>query len=364
MPAAAWLESDEEFEGIGAHPLNPRYDPVDEEDPQPPPASVGRALQSVHSFLAGVTATRLDGHDGSHYQWSAGTNLDVLASATWIIWWKATQSTSYTDPSFLPVWARRKSFALSLAYHWLSSTTDPHQQASHYLQVLGNPDQHDGCMLDAEEGGITADGCLAWCETVEAVTQRPASVYTGLYVSGGSIWKSDALRMSKYGPRPFHVAAYVAEDNLRTRLHQIGGDNYPWHAWQFSSNGPVPGITGRADMNRVDDRAIYNTACGIGTIPLPIPTPTGDNNMSTAVFSLEGGGGHYMWTPGTVPIPFDNPEDRDVILQSMGVTYDPNNVRPISQEMFDRLVNSVPTGGGGGAAGPTKVTSTVQSVLS
>lgn len=27
-----WLESDDEFEGVGAHADNPRYDPVDEED--------------------------------------------------------------------------------------------------------------------------------------------------------------------------------------------------------------------------------------------------------------------------------------------------------------------------------------------
>lgn len=26
----SWLEDDDEFEGVGAHPDNPRYDPVDE----------------------------------------------------------------------------------------------------------------------------------------------------------------------------------------------------------------------------------------------------------------------------------------------------------------------------------------------
>lgn len=314
-----------------------------------------------------VGSYRLDGHDGSHYQWTAGTNLDVLAANTWVLWWKATQSTSYTDPSFFPVWGRRNLFQLRLAYHWLSSTTDPQQQAAHYTQVIGGLGDGDGCMLDAEEGGITAQECLAWCEAVEAITRRPVSVYTGLYVAGGTIWKSDALRMSKYGPRAFHVAAYVAEDNLRARLAQIGGQNYPWHAWQWSSNGPVPGITGRADMNRVDDRGTYDLACNLGSTPVPTPTPQptpGDTNMSTAVFAVEGGGGHYMWTPGTAPIPFDNPEDRDVLLKSMGVIYDPGNVGSISQEMFNRLVDSVPKGGGGGLAQPTKVVSTVESTLS
>lgn len=33
--AAPWLEPDDEFEGVGAHRDNPRYDPADEE-PDPP----------------------------------------------------------------------------------------------------------------------------------------------------------------------------------------------------------------------------------------------------------------------------------------------------------------------------------------
>lgn len=31
IPAHAWLEADGEFEGVGAHRLNPRYAPVDED---------------------------------------------------------------------------------------------------------------------------------------------------------------------------------------------------------------------------------------------------------------------------------------------------------------------------------------------
>ena len=287
---APWLELDSEFEGVGAHRLNPRYDPVDEPSPQSKArlaalvvpkltlvAPVGPAARLVAPY-------RLDGHDGSHHQFDAGpVDLHVLADATWILWWKATQSTSYTDPTFGHVWGNRTLFRNRLAYHWLSSTTDPVQQANHYLQVVGKLGPGDGVMLDAEEGGITAAGCLAWCEAVEAVTHRPASVYTGLYVSGGTIWKSDALRQSKYGPRAFHVAAYVTEESLRARMISTGSQNYPWQAWQFSSNGPVPGITGRADMNRVDDKAAYDLATSL-TAPAPIPPnpnpPLGDDEMA------------------------------------------------------------------------------------
>lgn len=34
-----WLEDDDEFEGVGAHRDNPRYDPVDEDDGPPDDAA-------------------------------------------------------------------------------------------------------------------------------------------------------------------------------------------------------------------------------------------------------------------------------------------------------------------------------------
>lgn len=280
MPAT-WLEPDQEFEGVGAHRLNPRYDPVDEDDEEEPVGTRVRSLLEIprlKALRAAVGSYRLDGHDGSHHQFDAGpVDIPTLAAATWIIWWKATQSTQYADPTFRRMWDERRRFDYALAYHWLSSTTDPQQQAAHFLQVLNGLVAGDGVMLDAEEAGITADKCVAWCEAIEAVTKRPVSVYSGLYVSSGSIWKSDALRESKYGMRAFHVAAYVTEDNLKQRIISTGSQNYPFHAWQWSSNGPVPGITGRADMNRVEARSLYDLVCGVTTTQPPVPQPLGED---------------------------------------------------------------------------------------
>ena len=214
---------------------------------------------------------RLDGIDGSHYQPDAGpVDLGVVAAIPTFWWaWKATQSTSGRDPTFAAMWAKAAPlFAQRLAYHWLSSTTDPVAQADHFLSVW---DHTGGAMLDAEEAGITVAGALAWCERVEATTKRPCVVYSGLYVSGGTIWKSAALRTSAYGARPFIVAAYVSEANLAARLKATNSPDP--HAWQYSSNGPVPGITGRCDMDMIHDRAAFDLACGLAaTSPPPIET--------------------------------------------------------------------------------------------
>lgn len=219
---------------------------------------------------------RLDGIDGSHYQPDAGpVDLAAVAAIPTFWWaWKATQSTAYVDPTFAPMWADAKQrFAQRLAYHWLSSTRDPLPQAALYLKTVGPLQPGEGCMLDAEEGGITADACLDWCELVEATTRRPVVVYSGLYVAGGSIWKSPELRTSRFGPRPFIVAAYLSEAKLAERMISTGSQAFPYQAWQYSSNGPVPGIVGRCDMDMVLDRAAFDLACGITITPTPTPTP-------------------------------------------------------------------------------------------
>lgn len=230
------------------------------------------------TITAAELVHRLDGPDCSHWQSDAG-HLDLSvtrAVPTHFLGWKATQSTGYIDPSFNTFRgiASALKFNWVLPYHWLSSTTDPVAQADHYLAVVGTFRPCEGAMLDAEEAGITVEKCLAWLERVEAVTHRPSSVYTGIYVAGGSIWKDARIRSSKYGPRMMHLAAYVSSDNLVARLTKLGLIELPIDAWQWSSNGPVPGITGRCDMNAVFNLKGYDSI--VAPAPPPAPWPPFD----------------------------------------------------------------------------------------
>ena len=225
-------------------------------------------------------ARRFDGMDGSHWQEDAGP-VDMLAlfrasPGSWIAW-KATQSIAYVDPTF----ARKRQEAKAVGfrsrffYHWLSSTKDPLLQAQHYIRTIGSFEPGEGAMIDAEEAGITVEMCLTWLEGVEAFTKQPCDVYTGLYVAGGTIWRDPRIRMSKFGPRPMHLAAYVSVANLTARLTQLGVADLMVHAWQYSSDGPVPGITGRCDMNAINDVPAFLRACGLSPAPTepPVPTP-------------------------------------------------------------------------------------------
>jgi GH25 family lysozyme M1 (1,4-beta-N-acetylmuramidase) len=222
----------------------------------------------------GAAAARLDGADISHHQYDAGpVNLARTRADPPTTWFatKVTQSTSYLDPTAVAsrTAARTHGFRAAGLYHWLSSTTDATRQAAWFLASVGTLRSGEFAMLDAEEAGITAAMCLAWCETVEAVTKRPAAVYTGAFVTGGTIWQSSGLRHSRYGARPFILAAYTTEAKAKALP---GVAAYPWSSWQYSSSGPVPGITGRCDMNRVDNWAAYDMASGAST-PVPIPAP-------------------------------------------------------------------------------------------
>lgn len=293
---APWLEPHDRFEGVGAHELNPRYDHVDGGGFDEALTVSRRTVPALVRAQRRLTLTRplvrllglapqLDGMDGAHYQFDHGKpDLRVMRDAgLWWIGWKASQSTGYVDPTFAQIRREWGEFENRLPYHWLSSTTDPVAQADWYLKQLNELRPGEAVMLDIEEAGDTVEKALAFFERTEEYTHRPGVGYSGIYVAGGSIWKSPELRMSKYGRRPFTVAAYVTEANLRARLaatHSPDPD-----AWQYSSNGPVPGIVGRCDMDMVFDKPAFQLACGNTATPIPDPQP--EDDMAYIVCNLE-----------------------------------------------------------------------------
>lgn len=249
---------------------------------------------------------RLDGFDGYHGQKEHGTDLTATrAAGLWWIGWKATQSTTYVDPTFAEIRQAWLDFEQRCPYHWLSSITDPTEQADHYLDTVGELVAGEGAMLDAEEMGISVAKCLAWFEYVEDHTHRPSICYSGIYVKdadtgiAGGIWNSPELRMSKYGPRLFIVAAYVTEANLRARMASLGSKAFD--GWQYSSDGPVPGVVGRCDMDQIDNRLAFDLACGVSAIPHPDsgpdPIPPEATDMALNYYVTDGANAKFIGVP-------------------------------------------------------------------
>jgi GH25 family lysozyme M1 (1,4-beta-N-acetylmuramidase) len=268
---AIWLESHDHFEGVGAHELNRRYDHCDDvqadfeafdRNMTPNPVDLPSLSRAQSLLSSAVTTGRLDGADTSHYQVTqGGMNLRAARQAG-LTWWahKVSQSVAYTDPTWPAVSASMLSqgFTHALGYHWLSSTTDPERQADWFLRVMGEAIYSVAAMGDCEEQLLFPEMCLAFYERIEAKSRKPCVHYTGAYVGGGRIFADERIRQSEYGPRPVILAAYVTRQRMLGLPHvrEMG-----IHGWQWSSNGPVPGVVGRCDMDEVLDPDAFTLAC-------------------------------------------------------------------------------------------------------
>lgn len=295
------LEPHDLFEGIGAHELNPRFDWIPEEhgdatdstqfdppdagivmDPVQTPA-LARAQGLLHpaNMLASTIPYRLDGGDTSHYQYTQGGGSMSIGAGMW--WWmhKAAQSTGYRDPTVNAAIIEmfRAGVEIPGTYLWGSSTTDPQKQAANWIGAV--PAEYRVRLVwmgDMEEGGLTVELVVAIYEAVEDTTHKPCSHYTGLFVSGGAMFLDDRIRFSKYGPRPIIVAAYVSRERFDGLITTVGkGKSYSAH--QYSSNGPVPNVVGRCDMNEVLDKQAFLVSLNGGHVTIPNPTPITGEDM-------------------------------------------------------------------------------------
>ena len=226
------------------------------------------AVSAFQGFAAAAVGDRgrRDGIDVSRYQKVVDWSAVAATGCTWAAT-KATQGTGWVDPTF-----GRNRAGMAVAgfrhrglYHWLSPVglalrasksarlASARKQADHYLTTIGRLKPGEFVLLDAEEEGITADMVVEWCRVVEAAQARDAAVYSGVYVAGGTIWRSAAVFNGK---RPRVLAAYTTE----ARARKLSGG---WHAWQWTGSGTIAGVTTLVDIDQVDDHAIFDRICGL-----------------------------------------------------------------------------------------------------
>lgn len=312
---------------------------------------------------------RGDGHDGAHYQMDAAP-VDLhalhLTPMEWLAW-KNTQSIKYKDPTYavIEAAAEREKFRWFLGYGWLSSTTDPFAQADNFLSNYGKKRTGKGAMIDAEEIGITVETTVQKATRIEAELKQPCTIYTGLYVAGGTIWRSEEVRNSDYGPRPMALAAYVSRDNLIARLIALGLLDLAIDVWQWTSNGilpdgrHLPGIVGRADIDTILTPAMMDLCCGYG-IAQPNPQPEEDD-MDHIVCNADAQDGtespvvgpgaplanKYLWDKdGLVPL-------SGADLKALGLTNAPDLGRALSNaDLAEIGYYEGPAGGSAAFEGP------------
>lgn len=194
---------------------------------------------------------RQRGIDASHHQGAIDWRA-VAGDGVAFAYLKATEGTSYTDPTFAGHRAAAQDHGIQVGgYHYFQLCSPGVEQAAHFASVLGtiSADSHLPPAVDLELAGscpapppraVLLAEVRAFLEQVEAATEREPVVY--LYPE----------LEDEYG--------FAAElGDYRQWVRSLGErPGRPWWIWQQTDAGSIAGVSGPVDVNvrwvRVGDR--------------------------------------------------------------------------------------------------------------
>lgn len=181
------------------------------------------------------------GIDASHHQGSIDWHR-VRNDGVEFAFLKATEARTYKDPNFQANLNGAKNAGLAVgAYHFARPSANTfEQEAMHFLAVVENADV-DFVALDYEDEHVTgskAEWAYSWLQIVEKKFDRLPYLYT--YIP---YWTAHGSKDSKFAKYPLWVAAY------RSSAPTPPAPWRDWAIWQYSSDGSVPGVSGRVDLN-------------------------------------------------------------------------------------------------------------------
>jgi lysozyme len=168
---------------------------------------------------------------------------DIKSSGIVGVIHKATQGTSYVDPTY----ASRKEAALAAgllwgAYHF-GEGGSPITQAEHFLEVV-QPEPTDVLVLDWEDyidSTMSLEEAERFVFHVGVATSRSPGLYSGqafltdaLVYSRSSILQNCWLMIARYS----------------SQMPEVPPLWPTWTMWQWCDNGVVPGVEGNCDRDK------------------------------------------------------------------------------------------------------------------
>ena len=257
-------------------------------------SAVRRAARPVVVLVAGLSALTAsaiayaDGIDISHYQGTVSWSKVDDAGITFAFM-KATEGTSYADPTLKTNWAgaERQGIYRS-AYHFARpGSGSAVAQARFFVSKAGTfQDRGDlPPVLDLETTGGLGPAALrswvsTWLSTVEDLTGRRPILYFSPYFWIDHLGNSTAF--TKY---PLWVAHYT------TGSPKVPGGWSSWTFWQRTDSGRVSGIGGNVDMNRFNGTSAQLAALARssgGTTAAPPAGPTVPTGAATTLTMAPG----------------------------------------------------------------------------
>jgi lysozyme len=205
----------------------------------------GAGVEEVEEGLSVCAkGTVTPGVDVSHYD---GTIDWAMAKASGIAFafMKATESTSFVDPTFATNWKDAGAQGIIRGpYHFFRASVDGVQQADYFLQNAGSPGAGDFPLaldletLDSQPAATVAQRALDFLQHIQDKTGRTPVVYTS------ASFLSSIGSPAGFAPYTLWVA------NWQVTCPKVPSPPWnDWVIWQHSSTGTVPGITGMVDLD-------------------------------------------------------------------------------------------------------------------
>lgn len=213
-------------------------------------------VPSTGPFLLTQQIHQPPAYDLSH--WKTVTDWYNIQPHPLLMGTKATQGTSYKDPTFVDYFTnfKTKVQCKRLAYHYFEKTMDPVAQANWFLNFV-NPylELNDVLALDFEQGGETASQLWAFMNRLDQVRPRNLKMFYSRKNLADPISMTNAEK-EFFKSKPFWTAGYPTyPENYTTTPPSYIPDQSKWGPvwlWQYTDQGPVIGITNGADTNLIE----------------------------------------------------------------------------------------------------------------
>ena len=220
----------------------------------------------------------LEGIDVSHWQGAIDWPT-VAASGKTFAYVKASESTDLVDEFYVDNRAQAKGLGLRVgAYHFARpdrSPGDPVAEADYFL-AMAQPVAGDLLpVLDLEvTGGLSPVELQEWVKSyLGRIYERTGA--RGVIYTSPTFWRNamgDTSWFATNGYRTLWVAHWASGPAPSTPGENWGGVG--WTFWQYTSSGTVPGISGRADLNRFNGTDLSSVLLANGVIDPVGEAPT------------------------------------------------------------------------------------------
>lgn len=203
--------------------------------------------------------------DISHYQ---GTpNFAAVHGANvGLVFLKATEGTSYTDPTFAANRASARAAGLTTGFYHFARAGDAVAEANHFCNVVGHLDHGDILALDWEVPSSNPPAwSLSFLKQVEARFGVKPLIYMNQSTANGYNWNSvvsndNGLWLAKYDFDPNAVPTTKYWSTVAVK--------------QYSDRGTVAGVAGQLDLDVFEGDAAQLAKYGFGGgSPTPVPAP-------------------------------------------------------------------------------------------